>query len=191
MATPLLNELMPSYAKMLKTPTGPILTNPSFMGSQSAAIPVPDLGLSSSWGLGNNKIGFDYGDTQMNQFFGTAPDASSNFGLDWASKSDTPGVLGKWIEPGKLALGFAQVGLGVKTALDQERMNKFMRSYYGDQMEMQKTDFANVAKSTNNELQAREARRLDAMGGPAIGSQENQDAVAKYMEQWGVKESFA
>jgi hypothetical protein len=86
-------------------------------------------------------------------------------------------------------LGAVQVGLGVFNALEQSKMDKFMRGYYGDLMDMQRTDFANAAKSTNTELAGRRERVLSSQG-QTTGTPGNAAGVADYMKQWGVSESF-
>jgi hypothetical protein len=64
-----------------------------------------------------------------------------------------------------------------------------MRGYYGDQMNLQRSDFGNNAKMTNANLEQRERNRLSAAG-YGFDSTENKQGTADYMSQWGVKETF-
>lgn len=102
---------------------------------------------------------------------------------------DMPKKEGSWIEPAQIGLGAAKIGLGVYNALEQAKMNKFMRGYYGDMMDMQRTDFSNAAKSTNESLAARARTRASAAG-HTFDSTENKEMTSDYMKQWGVKETF-
>ena len=106
-----------------------------------------------------------------------------------ATVPDVPKLGGTWLEKGQFGLQAAGVGLGVWNALEQQKMNKFMRGYYGDQMDLQRSDFANNAKSTNAQIEQRERNRLSAAGF-AFDSAENKQGTADAMAKWGVKETF-
>jgi hypothetical protein len=104
-----------------------------------------------------------------------------------------PAAQGGWFDmkgKGGMLLGGAQVALGAFNAFDQAKMNDFMKGYYGNQMALQKTDFANAAKSTNTAMSEREGRRLDATG---IGydTAANKAGRDNYMKDWGVQTTFA
>lgn len=105
---------------------------------------------------------------------------------------DLPGnTAGGWLDKngkGGMALGAAEVGLGIWNATQQQKMNKFMRKYYGNQMDLQNQDFANAAKDTNTTLARQEALRLDARG-ITIDSDESNRRVAGYMDEHGVAET--
>lgn len=109
-------------------------------------------------------------------------------GLDFLG-DDTPGKEGAWTSGVGMALDVAGVGLDVYNALEQSKMNKFMRSYYGDQMDMQKTDFANAAKGTNEALAGRARTRASAAG-HSFDSAENKAQTSSYMDQWGMQETY-
>ncbi|RLB94502.1 MAG: hypothetical protein DRH26_01060 [Deltaproteobacteria bacterium] len=100
-----------------------------------------------------------------------------------------PDVAGSWTDKGKFGLGVAKVGLGVYSALEQAKMNKFMRGYYGDQMDLQKADFSNMAKSTNEAMAARQ-QRISSAHGNAYDSEANKASVASHMDTWGVQENI-
>ena len=100
-----------------------------------------------------------------------------------------PDMLGKWTKGADIGLKVASVGLGVWNAMEQQKMNKFMRGYYGDQMDLQRSDFANNAKSTNAQIEQRERNRLSAAGF-GFDSAENKQGVADAMDKWGVKGTF-
>jgi len=159
-----------------------------FMGqSPSMTPPVPTItpvapGVTQGFTPSISPEKFSLWDTEMR---------ASMPGMDaLKNEGSMPDKAGGWLDYGNFGLDFAKVGLGVYGALEQAKMNKFMQGYYGDQMDMQRADFENAAKSTNTELAAREARRIDAMGGPTFGSDENKAQVDAYMSKWGVRESF-
>ena len=116
----------------------------------------------------------------MGDFTGSEQPAYSSIG-DGA-------VAGGWMEKGKFGLGVAQVGLGVYNALEQSKMNKFMKSYYGDQVALQTADFQNNARSTNEALTRRRERQLDSQGVVAGGAESSRQ-VGDYMKEWGVQET--
>lgn len=121
--------------------------------------------------------------------YSLAPEVGFGGELGLGGDKGPPDKEGGWIKYGNFGLDAARVGLGVYNALEQSKMNKFMRGYYGDQMALQKTDFANAAKSTNEALAARQGRILSAQG-KITGTEENRAGVASYMDQWGVKETI-
>lgn len=141
----------------------------------------------------NKTQGPGYSTSLSSGQFSSGMGQAENWGLGDTSiegaVGDTPKMGGGWMEAGEFGLGVAKVGLGIYSALQQSKMNKFMRKYYGDQMELQKADFANNARSTNEALQERQARRLSARGQGAIGSATNQAGVSSYMDRWGVDET--
>ena len=99
-----------------------------------------------------------------------------------------PGKEGGWIQPAQIGLGVARIGLDTYNAINQSKMNKFMQSYYGDQMELMKTDFANAARGANEALSSKQGRVL-AASGVAAGTDAHRQGVADYMAQWGAKET--
>lgn len=136
----------------------------------------------------------------MNQFSGLDNDSvGAQYALDGGlgKNIEIGGVmpegqgLGGWMDPqgkGGLALGAAGIGLGVYNALEQAKMNKFMREeYYGPQMDLERTDFQNAARGTNEALSGRRERQLSAQG---VVGDESKAAVGAYMDQWGVDETF-
>lgn len=138
---------------------------------------------------------------------GNAPIDSSAFGVNPGASYDTfgnsidigmgnsipdvkPTPGGGWFDmqgKGGLALGAAQVGLGAFNAYEQSKANKFMRDYYGTQMDLQKVDFESNARSTNKALHDREDRRLSAQG---ISREDRQPMIEASMDKWGVSETF-
>ena len=110
-------------------------------------------------------------------------------GANTSAAPTAPPVEGAWTKPAGFALGVAQVGLGTYTAMEQAKMNKFMRGYYGNEMARMGADFSNNAKSANENLAGRQERLLSARGIVA-GSEESKAGVADYMKQWGAKETF-
>jgi hypothetical protein len=111
----------------------------------------------------------------------------SNPDLQFNAPEALPDVQGRWVDKGKFGLGVAEFGLGVYNALEARKMNKFMRGYYGDQMAMQRTDFANAARSANQALSSREERLASARG---LTGTDREAAVQSSMDKWGVDEDF-
>jgi len=109
---------------------------------------------------------------------------------DFMGKSGAPALGGDWMKGANLALGGAQVGLGVWNALEQSKMNKFMRGYYGEEMARNKADFANNALVTNNQIE-QQARNRASNAGFGFDSEESKKRTASHMDQWGVKGTFA
>lgn len=99
-----------------------------------------------------------------------------------------PKAEGSWIKGAKLGLSAVQTGMGIYSAINQAKMNKFMQSYYKDQMNLMKTDFTNTAKAANEALAGKQERLLSAQG-YSMGSQEMTQGVADHMAKWGAKES--
>jgi len=97
-----------------------------------------------------------------------------------------PVLGGGWMEGAGLGLQAANVGLGIYSALEQSKMNKFMRGYYGNEMARNKVDFNNNVTSTNAALE-KQARTSASQNGFAFGSTENQAATAEAMNKWGVQ----
>jgi hypothetical protein len=190
-----MSEFMEKYFPSSPKPTNRVYRSMRLPFSEVTAPALPSA--MDSFGLGetgrfstpDNKFG-----SHLSLISGQHADAGlSEFGKSLGSGlggSSMPGKQGGWLQYGDLALGVAQVGLDIWGGLEQSKMNKFMRGYYGDQMDMQRTDFANSAKSTNEALAGREARRLSAMGMGYVGTPENDQKVAEYMQKWGVQENF-
>ena len=101
----------------------------------------------------------------------------------------SPDAEGGWTEGAALGLGVGKLALGAFSAYEQSKMNKFMRGYYGDQMDLQSADFANQARSTNEALERRRERQLSAQG-TAAGSAASQAQLGSYMDTHGVDETF-
>ena len=104
--------------------------------------------------------------------------------------SAIPEVAGGWMKGVGMGVQVANVGLGIFNALESRKMNKFMRGYYGDKMDMDRKDFGNAAKSTNLEIANRFAGQMDAQGKGARNSEANNALVAEHMKTWGVSETF-
>lgn len=150
----------------------------------------------SSGGLGSNQSSFSVGG---GQYGGSTLSVGSGVNMDFGS-SDYSGMFGGtsdkkvgggWLDKngkGGMALGAAQVGLGVYNAMQQTKMNKFMKKYYGNQMALEKADFTNSARSTNEALTRRRERQLSAQG-IRVGSDESKQQVGSYMDKWGVDET--
>ncbi len=102
---------------------------------------------------------------------------------------EEPAAMGNWLKGGQLALGAGKLGLGVYSALEAAKMNKFMRGYYGDQMDLQQADFANAARSTNEALSSRRERQLDSRGMAIADTAQSKAMVDDYMKKHGVDES--
>jgi len=128
--------------------------------------------------------GTDFGNPTLNYSNFSLGDNKLKIGED-----KLPGAEGGWMKNAEFGLGVAKVGLDVYNAMEQSKMNKFMKSYYSDQMDMMKTDFTNAAKGANEALSSREERRLSAQG-YAIGSEGMQQGVANTMARWGAKETL-
>lgn len=163
----------------LYTPRVPVKINPTLL-SQFGTSASPGA-VDGSSVFGSNTLG-----TGANKYaFGIDPELSA-FG---DANLKVPELGGGWTSKAGMALNFVNAGVGVANAMSNIRQNKFMRGYYGDQMNLQKADFGNAARSTNAELAARQERILGAQG-LATGSAENKAAVADYMKQWGAKEKY-
>lgn len=102
---------------------------------------------------------------------------------------DIPAAEGNWLDYGQFGLGVANVGLGVWGALEASKMNSFMRDYYSGQEDLQRADFANAARSTNQSISDREMMRQSAAGN-RFGSGASENAVSASMDKWGVDETF-
>jgi len=109
---------------------------------------------------------------------------SEQFGFKDGMPEDKGAGMNLW---GK-GLQVAEIGLGVWNAAEQHKMNKFMRGYYGDQIELQSADFSNNARSTNEALEGRKTRQLDATG-VDMSSDSGKRMVADHMNKYGVDES--
>ena len=158
------------------------LTNFKLKGSTKPSLLSSD-GMNTNIQGDNTFLG-KYSDPNYQLGGGTAPPT-----MPGLNDGKTPEMGGAWMKGANLALGGAQAGLGVWNALEQQKMNKFMRGYYGDQMNLQRSDFGNNAKMTNANLEQRERNRLSAAG-YGFDSTENKQGTADYMSQWGVKETF-
>lgn len=96
---------------------------------------------------------------------------------------------GGWTNAASAVADIGQVGLGIYSAMEQSKMNEFMKSYYGEEMARTRTDFGNVARSSNEALASRQQRVLSAQG-DTTGTDVNREGVAAYMDEWGAQESF-
>jgi len=103
---------------------------------------------------------------------------------------DLPEAEGTWMDTAKLGLNVADIGTGIFNAYSQYRNNKFLKKYYENQMDLQRADFANNARSTNEALQSRKAVRVSAHDGLNPYQGEGQRKVADYMKKWGVSEAY-
>ena len=105
--------------------------------------------------------------------------------MEWGAM---PKAEGNWVQGAKMGLSAIQTGMGIYSAINQSKINKFMQSYYKDQMNLMKTDFTNTAKAANESLAGKQERLLSAQG-YAMGSEEMQQGVAGHMAKWGAKET--
>jgi hypothetical protein len=119
---------------------------------------------------------------------GMGPVTKSTFDESPFAKAGTgnEGPLGKWTGYADYGLQGAEIGLGIFNALEQKKVNKFMQSYYENQMKTGKLDFNNAVQAANLGLQGKTERELDARGILA-GTQESKDAIAATMNEWGAK----
>lgn len=113
--------------------------------------------------------------------FNELPDDKSA-GFNWSGLADTKGL-------GGMVLGGLNTGANLFNTWMGAKNQKFMQDYYGEQMALQKADFANNASNTNRSLQERETARLNNRG---IGadSEQGKQALADYMNKWSVKGSI-
>ena len=98
-------------------------------------------------------------------------------GFNWDSLMDTKGA-------GGMALGAINTGVGAFNAWMGNKHQKFMQNYYGEQMALQKADFANNANSANEQLSTRASQRASNQG---LGGTTKDAYVADYMGKWGAK----
>lgn len=96
---------------------------------------------------------------------------------------NTPTVQGTWTDKASFGLGLADVAVDAFSAIQAAKMNKFMRSYYGNQMDMMKTDFNNAANDSRRNLEARSRAEISSQGINA-DSEEGQAYVANQMDKW-------
>lgn len=124
--------------------------------------------------------------------FSLFPNANKSSGTDFFSSftpdQGLPEKQGGWVQGANMAISALQSGTGIYSALQQAKMNDFMKSYYKDQMNLMKTDFANSARSANEALAGKQQRILSAQG-YATDSEEMQQGVAAHMAKWGAKET--
>lgn len=173
---------------MPTTPAGsysflPKIPGASGPGTLQNSAPMP--GVSPYGTVGNPTQQLDFGTG-----FGADP-SSFNLKTDadgFSPDTGLPDKKGGWVGKAGLALGAVNAGIGIWGALEQSKMNDFMRSYYGDHIAIQRADFANAAKSTNEALTSKRERVLSAQG-TTTGTDANKAGVADYMNQWGMQES--
>ena len=154
------NIVNPNYgSQMLSYGANPALTKPSlFPGTE---IETPGIGFSEK---------------NLDRSYGVPGDVKM------------PDKEGGWMEGAGLAISALQAGTGIYSAIQQAKMNDFMKSYYKDQMNLMRTDFANSARSANEALAGKQERILSAQG-VATGSEEMEQGVAAHMAKWGAKET--
>jgi len=111
---------------------------------------------------------------------------SSDNPLSTKGKDDVAGSGG--MDAWGTGLQIAEIGLGVWDAFEKQKMNKFMRGYYGDQIKLQSADFSNSARSTNEALEQRRSRQLSA-NGIDMHSSQGEETLGNYMNKYGVDES--
>ena len=97
-------------------------------------------------------------------------------------------VAPNWLDKGKFGLGVAKVGLDAYNAYQQAKVNDFMKSYYGRQMDLAESDYANNARSANEALAAKQRVAMSARGIDPR-SEEGQESLASYMDKWGADET--
>jgi hypothetical protein len=121
--------------------------------------------------------------------------ATTDFGFDTkltsvdpslSAEPVRPGLGGGWTSGVGTASQIANVGLGIYSALEQSKMNQFMRGYYGNEMARNKADFNNNVTSTNAALD-KQARTSASQNGFAFGTAGNNAAAADAMSKWGVQ----
>jgi len=135
-------------------------------------------------GIQGNKPEFGY---PVNPAIGSYQPGSSNMGQ--GKQLTLPEKMGAWSPVVGMGLDVAKVGLGIYNATQQKKMNDFMKSYYGNQMAMQKADFTNAARSTNQAIESQQRSRLSGSG-VAADSEEMKQGLADTMSKWGVQETY-
>lgn len=157
-----------------------------------SAIEVPELGNTLSSGLdtftGGDVAGMNTGGDEGGFFSGFGGLINSAFGDTTTAADGTTKTSGAWTNAASAAASIGQVALGAYSAMEQSKMNDFMKGYYSDQMDLQKTDFSNAAKSANEALSAKQGRILSAQG-KTTGTAANEQGVASYMDTWGSQET--
>lgn len=160
------NYVSPTAAQLSAFGTNPLISQPQLFPGTSVAVP----------GVAASMAGWQAG-----------PGAGGNqYSFLPKERTDMPDVEGKWMNRANMALTAAQVGTSIYGAVQQAKMNKFMQSYYQDSMDRANADFTNTVQAANESLSSKRERQLSAQG-VATGSQEMQQGVASYMDQWGAK----
>lgn len=189
----------PSFQNQFTNKQSVLPQKPGFLQQPIDGLRVPTIS-NMNWGNNISAANYSTGalntesatNTAMNSF-GTKEIDTGNFGLDYKSPNLGTGVkppdkLGAWTKGAGMAVDVAQVGLGIYNAMEQSKMNKFMKSYYGDQMDLMKADYTNNARSANQAL-SWQRQQIDSAAGINPNSAEGQKMNADYMAQWGAKET--
>ena len=113
----------------------------------------------------------------------------ANVGPQIPGVDGAPDLMGKWTQGVGIAKDVAGIGLGVWNALETSKMNKFMKSYYGDQMDMARENFKSSARDYNQGLEWREKVRASAAG-EEEGSDLMNERVNTAKEKYGASETF-
>jgi hypothetical protein len=189
------SQATPSFIRPVSPAYKPVTSfNPSFGSSYKAPIgKLPQLSSADSLSSWNIQAPDTAASGLSNSLSIGGPSTElSGINPDFAPGAKTPGIPdmgGKWMDGANIGLGFAKVGLDVYNALEQSKMNKFMKGYYGDMMDMQKSTFENEAKITNASIAQREQNKQSAAGN-AFGTAASDAAVAATLDKWGVKGTF-
>lgn len=164
--------LTTSYSSLSSKPTGgkPVGSRRSSFMATSPSVSVAASAPASSTSSESTSVLADKGEG-TNWFYNTMDKMLTGTDKD-KSFNSTP------------IMGIVNAGLGIYNTLEQRKMNKFMKDYYGNQQAVQMTDFANAARSSNEALRSRQASRISAQGIDPNSAQ-GQTALATYMQQWG------
>ena len=149
-------------------------------------IPKVQTSIDSFWNRNDAGQSVNSG---IGEFMSIENNGRRGYGSQGTGLDTSPDVKGEWLGKADFGLGVAEVGLGVWNAFEQRKMNKFMRGYYGDQMDLQRADFGNAAHTANLDLEARERSRQSGQG-HTFDSDENKAAVKAFMQDNRLQETF-
>jgi hypothetical protein len=180
--TPLLPK-----TSLLSTPMKTNISSWSLPGSSLNTTPAPVAGQGFSLGFGGSVPGAG---ADTGGFMANANIGQNGYNLGTPSLNTegvkTPDMGGGWMSDIGTGLKVAQVGLGVYNAMEQSKMNDFMKGYYGNEMARNKVDFNNAVDDANSRRELRAENKASAAGF-AFGSDESKNRIASDMSQWGAK----
>lgn len=91
---------------------------------------------------------------------------------------------------GGFALGALNTGISGFGTWMNAKNQKFMQNYYGDQMALQKADYANNARSANERLLSNQQTFLNSQG-LDYNTGAGKEQLDSYMAKWGANEKIA